>query len=203
MSIGQIAEIATMADLGFFLKTTRLANDDDPRRPRPCRPVRDLLARRQGPSLLWLVILSNVVHGFAYAFFFATVYIFVDENFPQGRAHQCPEPVQPADPGPRAAGRATSSGAGSATVFTDPATEEVDYHQLFLVPARDWACWPRRSWRSSSIPRRKIRFPKRFPSLSIKSRGVAHARRRLGGCCVAAYRRPPRSPWPTTSWRGT
>ena len=35
------------------------------------------------PGLLWLVILSNVVHGFAYAFFFATVYIFVDENFPK------------------------------------------------------------------------------------------------------------------------
>lgn len=32
---------------------------------------------------LWLVILSNVVHGFAYAFFFATVSIFVDENFPK------------------------------------------------------------------------------------------------------------------------
>ncbi len=35
------------------------------------------------PDTLWLVILSNVVHGFAYAFFFATVYIFVDENFPK------------------------------------------------------------------------------------------------------------------------
>ena len=34
-------------------------------------------------DLLWLVILSNIVHGFAYAFFFATVYIFVDENFPK------------------------------------------------------------------------------------------------------------------------
>ena len=34
-------------------------------------------------DLLWLVIASNVVHGFAYAFFFATVYIFVDENFPK------------------------------------------------------------------------------------------------------------------------
>ena len=33
-------------------------------------------------NLLWLVILSNVMHGFAYAFFFATVYIYVDENFP-------------------------------------------------------------------------------------------------------------------------
>ena len=35
------------------------------------------------PAWLWLVILSNIVHGFAYAFFFATVYIFVDENFPK------------------------------------------------------------------------------------------------------------------------
>ena len=37
---------------------------------------------RQSRALLWLVILSNVMHGFAYAFFFATVYIYVDENFP-------------------------------------------------------------------------------------------------------------------------
>ena len=34
-------------------------------------------------ELLWLVILSNIMHGFAYAFFFATVYIYVDENFPK------------------------------------------------------------------------------------------------------------------------
>ncbi len=63
-------------------------------------------------DLLWLVILSNVVHGFAYAFFFATVYIYVDENFPEGRAHQRPEPVQPADPGDRAALEQFSLGAG-------------------------------------------------------------------------------------------
>jgi MFS family permease len=30
-----------------------------------------------------LVIAVNLVHGFAYACFFATVYIFVDENFPK------------------------------------------------------------------------------------------------------------------------
>jgi MFS family permease len=29
------------------------------------------------------VVAVNVVHGFAYACFFATVYIFVDENFPK------------------------------------------------------------------------------------------------------------------------
>ena len=32
---------------------------------------------------LWLVIASNVVHGFCYAFFFASIYIFVDEKFPR------------------------------------------------------------------------------------------------------------------------
>ena len=32
---------------------------------------------------LWLVIVSNVVHGFCYAFFFASIYIFVDEKFPR------------------------------------------------------------------------------------------------------------------------
>jgi MFS family permease len=35
------------------------------------------------PDQQWLVILINVVHGIAYAFFFATVYIFVDEFFPK------------------------------------------------------------------------------------------------------------------------
>lgn len=32
---------------------------------------------------VWLVVASNVVHGFAYAFFFASVYLFVDEYFPK------------------------------------------------------------------------------------------------------------------------
>jgi MFS family permease len=32
---------------------------------------------------VWLVVGSNVVHGFCYAFFFASVYIFVDEYFPK------------------------------------------------------------------------------------------------------------------------
>src|SRR5262245_18354258 len=32
---------------------------------------------------VWLVVGSNLVHGFCYAFFFASVYIFVDEHFPK------------------------------------------------------------------------------------------------------------------------
>src|SRR5215510_1351349 len=35
------------------------------------------------PEHKWAVVLINVVHGVAYAFFFATVYIFVDEFFPK------------------------------------------------------------------------------------------------------------------------
>lgn len=82
MSIGQVAEIATMAWLGFFLKrlgwrTTMILGVLG-------HTIRFGIysLAGQNPSLLWLVILSNVVHGFAYAFFFAAVYIFVDENFP-------------------------------------------------------------------------------------------------------------------------
>jgi nucleoside transporter len=80
MSIGQIAEIVTMAYLGFFLKrlgwrTTMILGVLG-------HVVRFGIYAIGTRETLWLVILSNVVHGFAYAFFFATVYIFVDENFP-------------------------------------------------------------------------------------------------------------------------
>src|SRR3954469_15428035 len=80
MSIGQVAEILTMAALGVTLKklgwrmtmiigilgyTVRFA-------------VYAFLPQHMG-----LIILVNVLHGMCYAFFFATVYIFVDEFFPK------------------------------------------------------------------------------------------------------------------------
>ncbi len=79
MSIGQFAEIVTMAFLGYVLKrlgwkTTMIIG---------------ILGHvlRFGifalAPLWWLVVLVNVVHGICYAFFFATVYIFVDEFFPK------------------------------------------------------------------------------------------------------------------------
>ncbi len=79
MSIGQIAEIGTMAILGLVLKrlgwrytmifgilghTARFA-------------VFALL-----PDPYWAVAV-NVLHGICYAFFFATLYILVDEVFPK------------------------------------------------------------------------------------------------------------------------
>ena len=79
MSIGQIAEIGTMAVLGVFLaklgwrKTMTLGILG--------HAFRFAIYSLGGP--VWLVVASNVVHGFCYAFFFATVYIFVDECFPK------------------------------------------------------------------------------------------------------------------------
>ncbi|MCI0422045.1 MAG: MFS transporter [Acidobacteria bacterium] len=80
MSIGQIAEIGTMSILGFFLKRLGWRKT----------MVLGILghAVRFGvfalaPNQPWLVVSINVVHGICYAFFFATVYIFVDEFFPK------------------------------------------------------------------------------------------------------------------------
>ncbi len=94
MSLGQIAEISTMALLGLFLKrlgwrttmtigilgqAVRFAiyafgNSASP-------AVVTQSASLSGPA--WLVISSNLVHGLCYAFFFASVYIYVDASFPK------------------------------------------------------------------------------------------------------------------------
>ena len=79
MSIGQIAEIGTMAALGYFLK--RLGWRRILTLGILGHAVRFAIYSLGGP--IWLVVASNVVHGFCYAFFFASVYIFVDECFPK------------------------------------------------------------------------------------------------------------------------
>ena len=139
MSIGQIAEILAMAGLGMALKKMGWR----------MTMIFGLLGHviRFGiyaigtHDTLWLVILSNIVHGFAYAFFFATVYIFVDENFPK-EVRTSAEPVQPADPGPRAAreqlprggaGRYVPAQAPQGTT-PDPAALLLGYHKIFVVP---------------------------------------------------------------------
>ena len=58
----------------------RLAHDDDRRDPRATCCAS---SSTRSASPVWLVVGSNVVHGFCYAFFFASVYIFVDEYFPK------------------------------------------------------------------------------------------------------------------------
>ncbi len=79
MSIGQIAEIGTMAFLGYCLKRLGWRYT----------MVVGILghALRFGVFALAplpvLAVTVNVLHGICYAFFFATVYIFVDEFFPK------------------------------------------------------------------------------------------------------------------------
>jgi len=80
MSIGQVAEILTMAVLGWFLsrmgwKTTMILG------------VLGHAARFAVfafmPENQTMIILVQVLHGICYAFFFATLYIFIDAAFPK------------------------------------------------------------------------------------------------------------------------
>lgn len=80
MSIGQVAEILTMAVLGWFLsrlgwKTTMILG------------ILGHAARFAVfafmPSNQTMIIVVQVLHGVCYAFFFATLYIFIDAAFPK------------------------------------------------------------------------------------------------------------------------
>jgi nucleoside transporter len=80
MSIGQIAEILTMAVLGSVLKRFGWKTT----------MIMGILghAVRFGvfamfPESKALIIIVQVLHGICYAFFFATVYIFIDAAFPK------------------------------------------------------------------------------------------------------------------------
>jgi hypothetical protein len=80
MSIGQVAEIGTMAFLGLVLvrlgwKTTMILG------------ILGHAARfavfAYLPQSQPVIILVQVLHGICYAFFFATLYIFIDAAFPK------------------------------------------------------------------------------------------------------------------------
>jgi len=80
MSLGQVAEIATMAVLGAVLarlgwKTTMILG------------ILGHAARfavfALFPESRWVVVAVQVLHGICYAFFFATLYIFIDAAFPK------------------------------------------------------------------------------------------------------------------------
>ncbi len=79
MSIGQVAEIGTMAILGLVLKrlgwrTTMILGVLG----HTVRFAVFALFPEMVPTILVILL-----HGICYAFFFATVYIFVDEFFPK------------------------------------------------------------------------------------------------------------------------
>ncbi len=79
MKIGQIAEILTMLILGFVLKNLGWRTT----------MVFGVLGHAARFAVFayypdqTAAIIVNVLHGICYAFFFATVYIFVDEYFPK------------------------------------------------------------------------------------------------------------------------
>jgi MFS family permease len=80
MSIGQIAEILTMLFLGTMLKHLGWK----------WTMVIGILGHvvrfalyAMAPQSPVLIILVQILHGICYAFFFATVYIFVEEYFPK------------------------------------------------------------------------------------------------------------------------
>jgi nucleoside transporter len=133
MSIGQVAEILTMAVLGTCLKhlgwrTTMIVGILG-------HAARFAIFAFCGtPDYAWLIVSVNILHGVCYAFFFATVYIFVDEFFPK-------------DVRTSAQGlfNLMILGLGALVanfvcpwllenVYTDPVTKTVDFRGLFLVP---------------------------------------------------------------------
>ena len=79
MSLGQVAEIATMAVLGLVLR--RLGWRTTFAVGIAAHALRFFVYAIAEP--LWMMVAINLVHGMCYAFFFAAVYIFVDERFPK------------------------------------------------------------------------------------------------------------------------
>jgi len=80
MTIGQIAEILTMLILGVTLRALGWR----------MTMVLGILGHAVRfavfaflPETTWLIVAVNILHGICYAFFFATVYIFVEEYFPK------------------------------------------------------------------------------------------------------------------------
>lgn len=130
MSIGQTMEVVAMAMLAFLIKKLGW------RRTLIfgvlSQAVRFGVYAMGDRDWLWAVILVNVVHGFAYACFFATVYIYVDEHFPKDLRSSAQSLFNLMILG-------ISSFAANflwgwlGDVFATSA-QTVDYHRLFLVP---------------------------------------------------------------------
>jgi MFS family permease len=81
MSIGQVMEVVAMAMLGAIL--ARLGWRRTLILGVLAQAVRFAVYAIGSRDLVWMVVGVNLVHGFAYACFFATVFIFVDAHFPE------------------------------------------------------------------------------------------------------------------------
>ena len=134
-SIGQVAEIVTMLVLGVVLKklgwkwTMIIGVLGHAARY-------SVLAFFGTPEHQWLIVAIQVMHGICYAFFFATVYIYVDAVFPadvrssaQGAANLLILGV-----GMVAASQLFPRLAAHYSVVNAAGAAVVDYGKLFLVP---------------------------------------------------------------------
>ncbi len=131
MSIGQIAEILTMFVLGAALKklgwrTTMIVG------------ILGHAARFAVyaffPQHSGLIIVVQVLHGICYAFFFATVYIFVDAYFPSDIRSSAQGLFNVMILGIGALVANSICPWLMQEKFTDVATKAIDFRGLFLVP---------------------------------------------------------------------
>ena len=76
MTIGQFAEILTMAYLGYFLKNIGFKKVITIGIAAYCLRYA-IFGYASLP--VWIIVLSQAFHGFCYAFFFAAAYIYVDK----------------------------------------------------------------------------------------------------------------------------
>lgn len=130
MSIGQIAEIGTMAFLGMVLK--RLGW-----RATMVIGILGHVGRFAVYSFApnpALIVGVQVLHGICYAFFFATVYIFVDAYFPKDARTSAQGLFNVMILGIGALAANFICPWLLDTVYTDPVTKIVNYRSLFLVP---------------------------------------------------------------------
>jgi len=133
MSISQIAEVVAMFALGVCLK--RLGWRKVMATGIFVHVIRygiyAMSANR--PTLAGMVIASNVVHGVAYAFFFAAVYIYVEEYAPKdvrASAQMLFNLVMIGLGGVTGGQLWSELGAR----LTDPTTNRVDFQTLFMIP---------------------------------------------------------------------
>ena len=84
MTIGQFAEILTMAYLGFFLKRLGFHKVISIGVAAYC--IRYAIFGT-GSFPVWIMVMSQAFHGFCYAFFFAAAYIYVDKLADQDVRH--------------------------------------------------------------------------------------------------------------------
>jgi hypothetical protein len=136
MTVGQIAEIVTMAILGYVLKNLGW-------RYTMVLGILGHAARFTVFALFpepYAAVAVNVLHGICYAFFFATLYIFVDDVFPkdartsaQGLFNFLILGLGPITS--RYLWRSLQDAYTVEKIVDGVATKEVQYNQLLLYPA--------------------------------------------------------------------